>query len=101
LPTSPTGGDGRRLVGNVTLKDLADTTLMYFWQGNLSTLPASVPTLGPCDCVRGAGSPTFLNRGGTEFVVGINSFSSEDCSTFGVNLQTSKYLGFVGSDIKL
>lgn len=95
FPDSIEGGCGTRRSATVTLKAISQTNLMYLWQGAEADLPPGVPEFGPCDCLREAGTAAFLVRGGVKYLIGVNSFSSDDCTSFGVNFRTDRQLGFI------
>jgi Trypsin len=80
--------DNLKTTAEVTLRAVTADRLMYLWRGNES-LPSAIPEFEAGDCTRGAGSPTFLIRDGEPLLMGINSYSSDDCEAFGVNRKVS------------
>jgi hypothetical protein len=87
------GGSGPRSKAEVVLEDFTDDSLMYIWRGEGSEVPEAVPPFNPEeDCLLGSGSPAFITRDGVEEVVGINSYSSPDCESFGVNRRPSPWV---------
>jgi hypothetical protein len=80
------GGSGPKTGAEVTFEDFNDESLMYMWRGNDADLPTEVPRFDPQeDCLLGSGSPAFMMIKGKEKVIGINSYSSPDCESYGVN----------------
>lgn len=86
-------GSGQKTIAEVTLEEFNEDALMYLWRGEQDELPSTIPPFDPEEsCVLGAGSPTFLVRDGVEYVIGINSYSSDDCESFGVNRRPTSWV---------